>query len=150
MNRTVWLEEVFPIIEEQLDAGGIASLPIHGVSMMPMLVDGVDLVRIMKPTAEPKKYDVVLYRRDDGQFVLHRIVGVGKEGYSCRGDNQIANEYPVKRESIIGVVTDFTSNGIWKAVDSSDYKRYAWFRVNTVVLRRIATRIHKFFERKEK
>jgi hypothetical protein len=52
---------------------------------------------LVKPEIPPKKYDVIFYRRENGQYVLHRIIKIKKDGYVCRGDNQTAKEYPVSR-----------------------------------------------------
>ncbi len=132
---------MFPLINEQLESGGSTSFAIHGTSMKPMMKDRVDSVRIVKPTNPPKKYDIIFYRRSDGQFVLHRIVGVKDGGFICRGDNQTVDEFPVPSESIIGIVTDYTKNGKWQKIDRFSQKCYSRFWVNTVGIRRIKRKI---------
>ena len=47
--------------------------------MLPLLREGVDSV-MLSLAEEIKKYDMVLYQRDDGQFVLHRVVGIEDSG----------------------------------------------------------------------
>lgn len=133
---------MLPIINEQLDAGGNAVFAIHGTSMKPMMKDRIDSVRIKKPTDAPQKYDIIFYRRDDGHFVLHRIVGVKNGSYICRGDNQIVDEFPVKNENIIGIVTDYTKNGSFKSIDCLSQKIYSRFWVNTVAFRKLKRRIY--------
>ncbi len=146
MNKSVKLSDLFPLIKEQLDAGGVASFPIHGKSMMPMLRDRMDSVRIAKPDSKPKKYDIIFYTREDGSFILHRIVGIKNGIYICRGDNQIQNEL-VNEKQIIAYVTEYTKNGEWKKTDSVAQKLYSRFWVNTVMFRWLTKKAISFFRR---
>lgn len=45
-KKRVKLEELLPIIEEKLSAGGTVVLPITGTSMLPLLVAGRDKVTL--------------------------------------------------------------------------------------------------------
>ena len=54
-----------------------------------------------------KRGDVVLYRREAGILVLHRIWKVKREGIYLLGDNQTAIEGPLKREQIKGILISF-------------------------------------------
>ncbi len=146
MNNRLSLNDIFPIIQEQLESGGSAVFTIHGVSMLPMLKDGESKIRIIKPTKIPKKYDIIFYRRDNGQFVLHRIVGIRKNGFICRGDNQIENEFPVSKDSVIGILTGYTKNGKWKDFNSFGQFIYSRRVVNTVFYRRAKHWIKKKFK----
>ena len=75
-EHNVSLEQVLPLIQECLAAGQDVSFTPRGISMQPMLRNGQDSV-VLSPVNKPlKKYDLPLYRRPDGQFVLHRIVAV--------------------------------------------------------------------------
>lgn len=146
MNKAIYLNELFPIISEQLENGGSASFVIHGTSMLPMLKDGEDKVRLIKPKRKPKKYDIIFYRRADGQFVLHRIIGIKKGCFICRGDNQIENEYPITEDMVIAVLCDYTQQGKWISAASFKQFMYARMRVNTVFFRRAKhwLKIHLF------
>ncbi len=101
-----------------------------------MLKDGIDSVRIIKPIVLPQKYDIIFYRRDDGTFILHRIVGIKDGDYICRGDNQTVSEFPVKNDSIIGIVTEYTKNGKVIPFDSLRQTVYSRFVVNTVPIKK--------------
>lgn len=48
--------------------------------MYPMLRNGEDVVVLKKPEGRLKYLDVALYRRSNGDFVLHRVVGFDKDG----------------------------------------------------------------------
>ena len=114
-SSTEWivaLDELMPVIRAQLAAGKtVTNFAPRGVSMLPMIRQGLDTVELSPvPSGGLKKFDLPLYQRDDGHYVLHRIVKVG-EHYTCIGDNQFVLEYPVRHDQVIAVVTAFTRNG---------------------------------------
>lgn len=115
-KMTVSLNELYPIIKEQLESGAAVCLPITGTSMLPLLVWGRDTVEIIK-CEKAKKGDVIFYRRDNGQFVLHRIVGEDEKGYILCGDNQWVKEYGIVDRHIIAVVRSINRKG--KKIDVS-------------------------------
>ncbi|MBQ5367097.1 MAG: S24/S26 family peptidase [Thermoguttaceae bacterium] len=79
-----------------------------GISMLPTLRDRRDTVYLVKPTGAIKKYDVALFRRETGEYVLHRVVKVCRDGtYVFRGDFQTEVERNVRREQILAVMTAF-------------------------------------------
>lgn len=117
------MEELVPLFCEQLNAGGKVSFTPRGNSMRPMLRHGIDTVELSPIIGELKKYDVVLYRRDNGKYVLHRIVKAG-ESYTCIGDNQYHREYGLRRDQMIAIVTAFTRKGKAYSTDSPGYKLY--------------------------
>ncbi|MCD8149999.1 MAG: S24/S26 family peptidase [Clostridiales bacterium] len=110
MKRFCTMEEIRPLIEESLQRGEGVTLTVTGRSMWPMLRGGRDSVTLHRPKGALKKYDIPLYRRRDGSWVLHRIVEVRTDGYLCMGDHQLRAER-VARRQIVGVVTSFTRGG---------------------------------------
>ncbi len=91
------------VIREELAGGGSAVINIRGVSMLPLMKEGDCNVRIVPPVFPLKKYEIPFYKRADGQFVLHRVIRVKKDGYLCRGDHQVVKEFPVTEDMVIGV-----------------------------------------------
>ena len=74
---------------------------------MPLLRQGLDSVILVKGEEAPKKRDIIFYKRPNGQFVLHRIVGTSKDGtYVLCGDNQTQLEKGITDGMIIAVVSD--------------------------------------------
>lgn len=130
------MEEMVPLMREQLEQGGEVCFTPRGTSMLPMLRNGRDTVTLIQPDTPPKKYQLVFYQRDNGQYVLHRIVRVEKEGYVLRGDNQFVDETGIRREQILAVVEQFTRNGRTYSKDSLRYMLYVRVWVHTVKLRR--------------
>ena len=104
------MEDLVPLFRERLEAGQQIRFSPKGISMLPMLRDGRDTV-VLSPAPEYlKKYDLPLYRRDNGTYVLHRVIHVG-ETYTCIGDNQFLYETGVRRDQVIAIVTGFRRDG---------------------------------------
>ena len=117
------MEELMPLIREVLDTGRSVSFSPMGTSMLPMLRQGIDTVTLSPVTGELRRYDLPLYRRDSGKYVLHRIIAVG-ETYTCMGDNQFVPEPGLRRDQMIAVVTAFTRGGRTIPVTSPGYRLY--------------------------
>lgn len=122
-DQTYRFEDLLPLIREQVALGGSVRIAPRGTSMMPMLRQGQDTV-VLSPVPERlRKYDIPFYRRDNGQFVLHRIVAVG-ETYTCIGDNQFELEPGIRKEQMIAVVSAFTRGGREIPVTNLGYRCY--------------------------
>ena len=106
-----------PLFREQLVAGNRVRFFPKGTSMLPMIRQGVDSVTLAPLPERLKKHDLPLYQRDNGQYVLHRIVRVA-ETITCIGDNQFEKETGLRRDQMIGLVVAFTRNGKeWSVTD---------------------------------
>lgn len=122
-NKPAELASLLPLIEERLASGHSVTFSPCGVSMLPMLREGRDTVTLSPLPDRLKKHDLPLYRRENGQFVLHRIVRVGKT-YRCIGDNQFLYEDGVTHGQMIAVVSAFTRDGRVIPVTSLGYRLY--------------------------
>lgn len=121
--RFAALDALMPLFREQLEAGQSVRFSPRGVSMLPMLRQGIDSV-VLSPLPEKlKKYDLPLYQRQDGHYVLHRIVAAG-ETYTCMGDNQFVPEPGLKQEQMIAVVTAFYRGHREIRVSNPGYRVY--------------------------
>ncbi len=106
------------MIREELAGGGSVVLNVRGTSMLPLLKEGATYVRLVSPVFPLKKHQVILYKRRDGQFVLHRILKCKKGGMVCRGDHQAAKEFPVYEDSVIAVMTGYTKGETWVDIET--------------------------------
>ena len=111
--------------EEILKRDGVLVYKTQGVSMRPMLKQNRDLVTIRPVSGRLKKYDVPLYRKKGGGYLLHRIIAVTENGYVIRGDNTYVKELNVTDNDIVGVLTAFKRKGKDYTVESKGYRLYA-------------------------
>ena len=107
--------------EQEIEESGRLIYTNVGDSMMPLLRQHRDLMIISrKPEGRLKRYDIPLYKRDSGQYVLHRILRVRKDGYVICGDNRCKLEYDITDRHIIGVLTGVVRDG--KEISVKDWK----------------------------
>ena len=86
-------------------------LVISGGSMVPFLVHGRDSVYLSKVTAPLKRGDMILYRRDNGRYILHRIWRIEKESYTMVGDAQTVLEPGIRPDQVLARVTAVRRKG---------------------------------------
>lgn len=152
--KEMQLETLLPLIKEQLSSGKSVRFMPRGVSMLPMLRQGIDSVTLSPVKGLLEKYDLPLYRRDNGKFVLHRVVRAENGVYTAIGDNQFIYEHDLRHDQIIAVVTSFSRGDKDIPVSSLPYQIYCRFwclsrpvrhfmRRAVGKLKRIARRIFK-------
>ena len=115
--------------EELLEKNGQFVYTIRGVSMMPLLRQSRDLVRIEKKGAERcRKYDVPLFKRPKASgrddYVLHRVLKTFDDGtYWIVGDNCVSGDI-VREDQIIGVMTSLVRGGRTIRTTDPGYRLY--------------------------
>ena len=141
--------------EEEIQNSGKLIYTTVGVSMRPLIKQGRDLLIVTKPQGRLKKYDIPLYKRKNGQYVLHRVVKVKDDGYVILGDNCIKWENDIKDDQIIGVLTSLVRKGKEVDFNSFGYRFYsrAWYllypvRIIFMSARRLAGKIKRKLIRK--
>ena len=142
MQKRIPMAELVELLLLQMENGGRARLTVTGGSMLPMLHPHRDAVELVMPQTTPEKGDIILYRRENGAYVLHRIIRVCEDGYLCSGDNQVMRE-PVKPEQILAVTVSFTRKGKHRTLDSFGYRLYKGFWQLTFPLRGIYLAIRR-------
>ena len=115
-----------PLFLEQFQAGRSVRFSPRGVSMLPMLRQGIDSVVLSAVPEKLQKYDLPLYQRDDGKYILHRIVEAG-ETYTCIGDNQFVAETGIRHDQMIALVTGFYRGETYHSVEEPGYRLYCRF-----------------------
>ena len=135
--------ELEPVIRETLERGATVTLLPRGTSMLPLIRQGMDEV-VLKSVDRPlKKYDIPFYKRKNGQFVLHRIVDVKKDGYVLCGDNQLDYEYNVTDDMIIGVVCAIKRDGVEFKMDNEEYIKYCKRHLLEIMIKRKTRRLRQ-------
>ena len=124
-SETEFDEEVMNAVRKRLESGMMTTLTVTGSSMTPFLVGERDSVELKKIETEPRVGDVVLYRRKNGAYVLHRIVKKDNNGFYFAGDSQNVIEGPIEKNQLIAVCDAFIRKGkritgkeaCWKAYE---------------------------------
>lgn len=133
--RTIPMEELSELVMLQLEKGGRARLTVTGWSMQPLLYNRRDVVELVPVSGKQKPGDIILYRRENGQYVLHRIIALSQEGYICSGDNQAVRE-PVAHDQLLAVVDGFIRKGKSYTLNAPGYRLYATVWVKLFFLRK--------------
>ncbi len=141
----------------ELDKNGAIAFVPRGNSMWPIIKNHKQSVIIRKkePSERLKPFDVAFYLRENGAFVLHRIISVTERGYLACGDSQFDLEM-VSEEQVFGVLEGFYKGKRYvKATDAKYLKRVKkWyarkrsrkFRLKCFYLRnRIINKIKRIF-----
>ena len=126
-------------IERSIKELGYAVAPIAGTSMMPLLKEGRDRVELEPCSQERlKKGDVVLYKKNDGTLVLHRIIKTENgEFFTVLGDHQFNNDEWVNNNQIIAVACGFFIKGRYVTEKTRWYRLYKKIWLCNLNVRRI-------------
>jgi len=131
--------------EEILELDGKLIYKNKGVSMMPLIREGKDLMVIEKAASVPyRKYDAVLFKRENGIYVLHRILKKVPDGYWIVGDHCYAGEN-VNEHQILGVLTAVIRGGSEIPVTDFGYRLYVHLWCDFYPLRFLILRAKAFF-----
>lgn len=123
-KHAIHMESMAPVIEEALRRGDSVRITVTGNSMYPLLHSRRDTV-VLSPADRIRKHDITFHRRADGRYILHRVLKVQRDGtYLIAGDNEHKTEPPVRRDQILGVVTEFTRWGRRYSVKHPLYRLY--------------------------
>lgn len=116
------MQDLGPLIAETVSSGGTFRLYPKGKSMYPVIDEATDSVLLGAPT-EIRKYDAVLFRRKSGTYVLHRVIKIHGGFYDMCGDNQLAPERDVPKDSIIAKTVGIYKGDNFVPSDDAAYKR---------------------------
>ena len=103
-------EALIPSLLELLEDTPAVPLVISGNSMSPFLVHGRDTVYLSKLTQPPRRGDMILYRRDNGAYVLHRVYEAGST-YTMVGDAQTLLERGIRPDQLLARVSAVCRKG---------------------------------------
>ena len=121
-NIKLDMSDIYEIIDIAFKNNQSIILKVRGMSMFPLLKDNRDSFKLEKIISKPKRKDIVLYKRDNGQYVLHRIIKEKDNLYTIVGDNQHVKEYPIRLDQILGVVSEVITKD--KVINLKTSKKY--------------------------
>lgn len=116
-------------IRQCLQTLGYAIVPISGTSMWPLLKEGTSRVQLAVKEGRPfQKGDMVLYQREDGTLVLHRIIKVREDNtFLVCGDHQWKLKEQIRKDQILAIAQGFFIGG--RYVDEDTW----WYRIYKVI-----------------
>lgn len=127
-------DELMPTYLEAMERDGCVTIPVSGGSMVPFVAHARDTVTL-SPVDDTKKLragDIVLFRRNDGCYVMHRIVKASANEIIACGDAQSSAERGISKNQVLAKVTGIVRKGRQYDEKSCLWRFYAtvwrWFR----------------------
>lgn len=128
------MKQLYAMIESGFEEGfSSVTIGVTGNSMSPLLRHKRDTV-VLEPCDKYalKRGDLPLYKRENGQFVLHRIACVEENTYTMVGDAQTELEIGLPKENVLAIVTGITRKGRFFSAQNKWYRIYVavwlWLR----------------------
>ncbi len=135
------MNSIVPLIQSVISEGREAKIRVTGNSMYPTLVDRRDVVRLSAIDGISVG-DVLLYRRENGDYVMHRVIGKKGENLAFAGDNELVREYPVKKSQCIAKMTGFTRRGVdYDCRTDAKYRIIAFLWTRLFFMRRVLAKV---------
>ena len=124
-------EELIPSLLELLEETDNIPLVISGSSMSPFLVHHRDTVYLSKVRQPLKRGDMILYRRTNGKYILHRIYRTEPNTYTLVGDAQTVLEQGITSNQVLALVTAVQRKGQLLKPGSFwwEFFRLVWIRL---------------------
>ena len=97
--------------EEILERDGKLVYTNVGDSMLPLIRQGRDHLVIKPNSGRLRTNDIPLFRRESGQYVLHRVMKVRADDYVMCGDNRWNLERGVTDSQIVGILASIIRDG---------------------------------------
>lgn len=122
---TVSSTEFLKMLKDCFAAGQVFPLQITGYSMRPLLRNRKDHVFLVpQEVRKPESGDILLYIREDGSCVLHRLLRVLDDGsFLMNGDAQTWTE-KISKEQVKAVVLSIQRGRHMISSDSKMYRQY--------------------------
>ncbi len=111
------------------------TIELAGESMRPLIRKKKDSVTIEHLNRQLKKGDIVLFMRNDGVYVVHRVYKTNGDKIITIGDNCVEFDKPVSASSVMGIAVRFERNGKTFNLDSSLFRLYGILRMSTRPIR---------------
>ena len=126
MTKQVDTNEYLDMVSELVRQGESVSVPVAGESMRPFLRDKRDSVWLSPMPDSVERGDIVLYKRDSGQYVLHRVLRPDADGgFVMLGDGQLIPEPGIRRDQLAAKVTAVRRKGKMISEKSPVWRFYA-------------------------
>lgn len=147
--RKIKAATMFPLIEEIIEQGQSTRITVSGNSMYPFLRDTLDSVEFSKANyTSLSRGDIVLIRRVEGTYVMHRVIEKNEDCFFMVGDAQEWIEGPLYQNQLVAVVT-----AIWRKDKRISCSNYLWRFLSSLWLvlrpfRNFIFRAYRFLRRR--
>ena len=139
------MSELSPLLIGLINDGTDVTFTVTGQSMQPTVYNLRDTVLLTKcDPLKLKRGQIPFYIRQNGQYVLHRIVKVHKDTYDMCGDHQHEVEHGVPKTAVFCVVKGFTRKGVYHSCDEPLYRFYSFIITVLTPLRRPLFAVYRF------
>ena len=115
--------------------------------MSPYPIHQLDAVLLGKMITPPQRGDIVLCRREDYSYVVHRVRKVSDEGYYMIGDGQTETEGPVPRKRLCAIVTKVRRKSQWFGSNDVRWRFFAYVWLAIIPLRKFLVKAWRMIER---
>ncbi len=137
-----YFKEYIPLIDEAFARNQSVTIPVKGNSMQPTLSPGDAVTLSSMDGHTVQRGDILLYRRIDGSYILHRVVRVTADTLEFCGDAQVAVEKGVPSSAVIAFVSGYEKDGTYRGLE--DIRNEGRHRLSSRVWRRGANRLRRF------
>lgn len=110
MKKVLSTKEIMPLVGDILKTAERVRFTVKGNSMYPLLRSDRDEVEVIKCNSIGK-YDIVLYKRNNGDYILHRVLKENDNALSIAGDFEQELESPVYKDQVIAKVVNIIRDG---------------------------------------
>lgn len=139
--RTISIEEWCRLNKEELCL--TARIRLDGNSMYPLIRRMKDYVTVSPLKRRILKGDIVLFRRADGQFVVHRVYKIKGQRVITMGDNCARPDSEIAADRVLGYVTRIERGNRTINSDSFLRRRFGLMWLRLLPLRKLYSKIKR-------
>lgn len=147
MSIEVDTREYVAVLKEMVGQGMEVSMTVSGTSMEPFLMDHRDRIYFRKPEGALKKGDMVFFQRENGAYVMHRIMKVRKQQYYLAGDHQTSLEGPIEEKQIFAKVVSVERAGAWLTEEDRLWKFYGGLWRRLFWVRKVVNKLKRIIKK---
>lgn len=127
-NKQYSINDLAPLISDCINSGKTVKMRVTGNSMFPLFRDRKDVVELAQ-FDKLRKYDIVLHKRNNGKYIMHRIIKKKGDVLTIAGDFEVEKEYPVRENQVLARVKGFYRNEKYYSCKGLFFRLYSIFWV---------------------